>query len=72
MKVLIKAINPAKLNPRYHGPYDITQVYTNGTVEIQRTPVVRERINIRRLIPFHNPTQPRAALDSVVQDLEEA
>ena len=50
--VLIKLPNPNKLDPRYQGPFRITQVFTNGTVEIQRTPQVRERINIRRLVPF--------------------
>ena len=32
------------------GPYPISQVYTNGTVRIQRG-IVNERINIRRLEP---------------------
>ena len=40
-----------KLTPRREGPYDVIQVYTNGTVKIQRGPL-RERINIRRLTPF--------------------
>ena len=52
-EVLIKAHKPNKLDRRYEGPYRITNVYTNGTVEIQRTPLVYERINIRRLVPFH-------------------
>ena len=51
-KVLVKAIDPNKLQPRAHGPYEITQVFTNGTVTIQRTQYVKERINIRRIIPF--------------------
>jgi len=33
------------------GPYEIVQVYTNGTVRIQRG-AVRERLHIRRLTPF--------------------
>ena len=32
------------------GPFPITQVFTNGTVQIQRD-LVNERINIRRLTP---------------------
>ena len=51
-EVLIKVPNPNKLEPRFQGPFRITQVFTNGTVEIQRTNQVYERINIRRLIPF--------------------
>ena len=51
-EVLLVVPNPSKLDQPYEGPYRITQVFTNGTVEIQRTPQVFERINIRRLIPF--------------------
>ena len=51
-EVLVKAVNPNKLQPRAHGPYSITEVFTNGTVKIARAPHVTERINIRRLIPF--------------------
>ena len=39
-----------KLEAPHLGPYPITQVYSNGTVRIQRG-VVNERINIRRLTP---------------------
>ena len=40
-----------KLNKPTEGPFKIQQVYTNGTVRIQRG-VVSERINIRRLRPY--------------------
>ncbi|GFH56268.1 hypothetical protein CTEN210_12744 [Chaetoceros tenuissimus] len=36
---------------KYEGPFEITQVYTNGTVRIQRK-AYTERINIRRLMPY--------------------
>ena len=39
-----------KLDPM-KGPFKIVQVHTNGTVTIQRSVNVRERINIRRLHP---------------------
>ena len=39
-----------KLNSPKQGPFEITDVYTNGTVRIQRGHV-NERINIRRLEP---------------------
>ena len=51
-EVLIKALNPNKLDPKFEGPFVVTQVFTNGTVEIQRNPLVSEQINIRRLVPF--------------------
>ena len=51
-EVLVKTVNPNKLEPRAHGPYRMTRIYTNGTVDIQRAEHVTERINIRRIIPF--------------------
>ena len=51
-EVLIKAVNPSKLDARAHGPYSIVQLYTNGTVDVLLRPHVIERINIRRLIPY--------------------
>ena len=40
-----------KMGPQNEGPYRINDVFTNGTVNIQRGPT-EEQINIRRLIPF--------------------
>ena len=40
-----------KLDGPFLGPYKIIEVYTNGTVRIQRG-IVTERINIRRLTPY--------------------
>ena len=51
-EVLIKAVNPAKLEPKAHGPYMVTQVLTNGTVNVSRGVHVIERMNICHLIPF--------------------
>ena len=51
-EVLVKTVNPDKLEPRAHGPYLITWIYTNGTVDIQRSEHVTEIINISRIIPF--------------------
>lgn len=50
--VLVKTVDPNKMEPRAHGPYPIMQVFTNGTVAIQRAPHVLERINIRRILPY--------------------
>ena len=49
--VYVRKHDANKLDPRMIGPYPITQVYTNGTVDIARNPFVNERINIRHLIP---------------------
>ena len=51
-EVLIKAVDPRKLDARAHGPYTIQQVYPNGKIDVNRNPHVVERLNIRRVIPF--------------------
>ena len=42
--------NLRKLETPREGPYEITAVYTNGTIHIQRGEI-SERVNIRRVIP---------------------
>jgi hypothetical protein len=52
--LIIKNINGERLpkaDDRNKGPYAITEVYTNGTVRIQKGSI-SERINIRRLTPY--------------------
>ena len=51
-QVLIKTVDPTKLEERAHGPYAIRQVHVNGTITVQRAPHVTERINMRRVVPF--------------------
>ena len=48
---MIKNDEGNKLDEKTYGPYRIVNVFTNGTVELQRTPHVTERVNIRRLLP---------------------
>ena len=54
-EVLIVNRNPNRptLAPVSTGPYVIQQVHVNGTVTILRAPDIYERINIRRLRPYH-------------------
>jgi|EP00985_Skeletonema_marinoi_P035542 hypothetical protein len=52
--LIIKATDGShlpKADDKNEGPYRVTQVYTNGTVRLQRDSV-NERINIRRLTPY--------------------
>ncbi len=51
-KVLIKKDGVLrKAEDKYDGPYVITDVFTNGTVRIQRG-TMNERLIIRRLTPY--------------------
>jgi hypothetical protein len=50
--VLRLAYHPDKLDHRAVGPYTITQVHANGTLTIEISPCVVERINIRRVKPY--------------------
>ena len=52
-QVLLHVCDPRKLDQRAIGPFAITQVHVNGTVTIQRAPGVTERVNIRRIRPYH-------------------
>ena len=51
-EVLKLVYKPDKLEARAIGPYTVTQVHTNGTLSIQISPGVIERINIRRVKPY--------------------
>jgi transposase InsO family protein len=51
-EVLRLVYRPDILEPRAVGPYTITQVHTNGTLSIELSPGVVERINIRRVKPY--------------------
>jgi hypothetical protein len=50
--VLKKKWKPKKLGKRTSGTYKIVQVHVNGTVTIQLSPGLTERINIRQIIPY--------------------
>ena len=51
-EILILIDNPTTLQDCGIGPFPITQVHTNGTVTIQHTPHIVERINICRVKPY--------------------
>ena len=55
-QILKKLHQPTKLGEWYEGPYKIEQVHVNGNVTIQLRRGVTERLNIRRIIPYHTPT----------------
>ena len=55
-KVLLERHDAHKYQSPFLGPYEISKVYTNGTVTIRmkkgKKGSVYERVNIRRLSPF--------------------
>ena len=46
----------SKMDERFIGPYPILRIHVNGTVTIRKRRNVIERINIRRIKPFHGST----------------
>ena len=38
-------------DPIIEGPYHITKIYNNGTIDIRRRPII-EKISVRRVKPF--------------------
>ena len=55
-RVLKRKFEYVKLEDRWEGPYEILQVHCNNTITIQRMPGASERINIRRVKPYREPT----------------
>ena len=55
-QVLKKRHEFGKLGDRWDGPFNIKRVHTNGNITIQLRPGVTERLNIRRVKPYHAPT----------------
>lgn len=53
MEVLVQDNDGEKLSAKAKGPYTITKVHTNGTVTIRLKPNVYQRLNIRRIKPYH-------------------
>ena len=41
-----------KLATPYSGPYEVQEVFTNGTMVINKGAVL-QRVNIRRVVPYH-------------------
>ena len=57
-KVLKRVHDPRKLEERWDGPFQIKRVHVNGNVTIALKPGVFERINIRRVKPYREPSFP--------------
>ena len=57
-KVLKKRHEWSKLGEKWDGPFSIERVHVNGNVTIAIRDGVTERINIRRVKPYHEPTVP--------------
>ena len=55
-KVLKKRHDWTKLGERWDGPFPISRVHVNGNVTIALRAGVEERVNIRRVKPYHDPT----------------
>jgi hypothetical protein len=55
-RVLKKRWKPQKLGKRTSGPYRVLQTYVNGTLTKELRPGISERLNIRRVIPYKEPT----------------
>jgi hypothetical protein len=52
-QVLKKVHDPTKLGVRMEGPYTIECIHVNGNLTILLREGITERINIRRVLPYH-------------------
>jgi hypothetical protein len=55
-RVLKKKWKPCQLGKRTSGPYRVLKTHVNGTLTIELRPGISERLNIRRVIPYKDPT----------------
>ena len=55
-EVLKKRHEWTKLGERWDGPYAIKRVHVNGNITIELKDGITERLNIRRVKPYHKPT----------------
>ena len=55
-KVLKKVFEPTKLGTRATGPYEISRVHVNGNVTVKLRDEVNERLNVRRVMPYREPS----------------
>ena len=53
-RVWIKHYEPTKMDSRLHGPYQVTRIYVNGTIDVQLKPGVIQRYNIRKVVPYRH------------------
>ena len=51
MVLMQRTDSTRKLERPYDGPYEITEVFTNGTVAIQKG-IVNEHVNMHRIFPY--------------------
>ncbi len=54
--MLKKKWKPHKLGKRTSRPYRVLQTHVNGILTIELRPGISERLNIRRVIPYKEPT----------------
>ena len=55
-KILKLVHKPTKMGHRTFGPFIIKRVHVNGNITMELRPGLLERINVRRVIPYHEPT----------------
>ena len=57
-KALKLVHKPTKLGRRTFGPFTVQRVHVNGNITMELRLGLSERINMRRVIPYHKPTMP--------------
>ena len=64
---MIKVYEPDKMQDALYGPYQISEIRTNGTVRVRRDPTgfVEETFNIRKIEPFKGQLQPQHNPDQI-------
>ena len=64
-KVLKLVHKPTKLGRRMFGPFTILRVHMNENITMELHSGLMERINVRRVLPYHEPSMPPPPLRAI-------
>ena len=57
-RVLLRVIDPVKMEDRITGPYRIARVFMNGTIDLDLEPTIVRRFSIRKVVPYRDLLRP--------------
>ena len=56
-RVLLRVADPVKMEDRFTGPYRISRIFVNGTIDLELEPTVVRRFSIRKVVPLQRSTE---------------
>ena len=57
-RVLLRVVDPVKMEDRFTGTYRIARVFVNGTIDLELEPKIVRRFRIRKVVPYRGLLRP--------------